>query len=157
MRILTVSLIVAGLLATTGIASADRRHRDRRDRWEPRTSVRWHQPARRVFVAPVVVAPPRVIVRHRVQPRVIVVQPPPPPPVYVVRPAPPPVYVAPAEPDCDHDRRYDSGYYDGDGDGYDDDGYYDSDGDGYDDDGYSSYSTPPQPTVSAGVSFRVGS
>jgi hypothetical protein len=155
MKILTVSLIVAGLLATTGIASADRRRHDRRDRWEQRNEVRWHRPARRVIVAPVVrVAPPRVIVRHqrfRAQPRVIVVQPPPPPPpVYVVQPYPPaPVYVPPpSDDDCDHDD-----------DNYDyDNGYQDYNGDGYDDDGYNNYSAPVQPSgVSAGVRVRIGS
>lgn len=150
MKILTVSLIVAGLLATTGIASADRRHHDRRDRWE-RNETRWHRPARRVVVAPVVrIAPPRVVVRHRhrVQPRVIVVQPaPPPPPVYVVQPYPPaPVYVPPPS-NCDHDN---DGYYDR---AHDHEGY----DDGYDD-GYNNYSAPVQPSgVSVGGYVRVGS
>lgn len=146
MRILTMSLIVVGVLAHVGIASADRdRRHDRRDRWEHRNNNnnRW-RPERRVIVAPVRhVSRPRVVVRPRVivrpAPRVVIVRPtPPPPPVYVVQPYPavqpqpypypypsaPPSYTpAPPAHDCHdgHDHSYNDGY-NGD---YDGDGYYD--------------------------------
>lgn len=164
MKLFPASLVVLGMLASVGVASADRRHHDRgRDnRWEQRSSVRWNRPARRVVIAPVV-APARPVVRvvHRprvvVQPRYVYVQPSPvyvqPAPVYV-QPPPPPAPVV--DPSCDHDG------YDSDGDGYDTDygadyNYnYDSNGDGY----YDTYVAPSTsyaaPSASFSGSIRIG-